>query len=81
MARYDLSVAPFMGTSLRGSEKKQLLTVALNFSLQDAHKVVALEKTLNHDLKALETYFKDALPKRLAGKVGQLVNFGLALRT
>jgi adenylosuccinate lyase len=77
MARYTLRVAPFLGTSLTSSEKKQLLAVAQNFPLQDAQKVVALEKALNHDLKALETYFRGALPKRLAGKVGQLVNFGL----
>lgn len=77
MARYVSAVAPLMGVRLTSSEKKQLASLAENFSLREAAKVVVLERTLNHDLKALETYFKRALPKRLAGKIGQAINFGL----
>lgn len=77
MTRYTAAVARFMGSRITSLDKKQLVSVAENFSLRDASKVVALERTLNHDLKALETYFKRVLPKRLAGKVGQFVNFGL----
>lgn len=77
MARYTTVVTAFMGVRLTSSEKRQLATIAQNFSLRDASRVVSLEKTFNHDLKALETYFKQAIPKRVAGKVGQWVNFGL----
>ncbi len=41
--------------------RKQLLALAENFSVEDAAAVKAIERTTNHDVKAVEYFLKDKL--------------------
>lgn len=56
---------------------KNSLGIAEAFTPAEAKKVVGLEKTLNHDLKALEEYMISRLPSPIASKAAPLVNFSV----
>ena len=56
---------------------KQLRTLSENFSIEDAQQVKNIEKTTNHDVKAIEYFLKEQLEKAGAGDVKEWVHFGL----
>lgn len=53
------------------------VTISENFTLADAKRVVGLEKTVNHDLKALELFFVSRLKKSRQETLITLINLGL----
>ena len=55
--------------SLTPRERDALRRIASDFSLADARRVKEIEKTTNHDVKAVEYFLKERLAA-LAGKVG-----------
>ena len=48
-----------------------------NFSEDDARQVKAIEKTTNHDVKAVEYYLKEAFDKRGLSAYKEFIHFGL----
>ncbi len=48
-----------------------------NFSIEDALLVKAIEKTTNHDVKAVEYIIKEKLESLQAGQFSEMVHFGL----
>jgi adenylosuccinate lyase len=57
--------------------KKQLQKTAEDFSLSDAKKIKAFEKTTNHDVKAVEYFLKEKLDEAGQPKLKEWVHFGL----
>ena len=47
------------------------------FSINDAENIKNIEKTTNHDVKAVEYYFKDFLDKKGLSEFTEFVHFGL----
>lgn len=63
---------------LPASARKTLKAVCENFGLEDAEAIKEIEKTTNHDVKAVEYFLKQALDK--AGKTEEareFIHFGL----
>ncbi len=57
--------------------RKHLRSVKGDFSLANAEKVKAFEKTTNHDVKAVEYFLKEELDKTDAAAAKEWVHFGL----
>jgi adenylosuccinate lyase len=57
--------------------KKKLRQQASDFSIEDALKVKALEKTTNHDVKAVEYFIKQELSALGGSAIKEWVHFGL----
>jgi adenylosuccinate lyase len=57
--------------------KKQLLAAAENFSLKDALEIKKIEKTTNHDVKAVEYFLKAILDQTKDGETREWIHFGL----
>lgn len=49
----------------------------LDFDLQAAEEIKAIEKTTNHDVKAVEYYLKEAFSKLDLAAYGEFIHFGL----
>ncbi len=58
------------------ANQKELRKIYENFSLTDAKKIKNIEKVTNHDVKAIEYFLKDRLPKNL-NKYSEFIHFGL----
>lgn len=58
---------------LSKEEKRLLDKISKDFSLEDAKRVKEIEKTTNHDVKAIEYFLREKLPKRLHS----WIHFGL----
>ncbi len=54
-----------------------LRTLYLNFDLQDAQRVKAIEKTTNHDVKAVEYFIKEKFDQMGIGAFKEFIHFGL----
>jgi adenylosuccinate lyase len=63
--------------SLPGNLKKQLLSVYENFSMEDAAEIKEIEKTTNHDVKAVEYFLKKKLKEFGADHLKEWIHFGL----
>jgi adenylosuccinate lyase len=48
-----------------------------NFSAEDARQIKDIEKTTNHDIKALEYYIKSRMEALEIGDFGEFIHFGL----
>jgi adenylosuccinate lyase len=59
------------------SLQKQLLQLATNFSIEDALAIKEIEATTNHDVKAVEYFFKNKLIALQANDLQEWVHFGL----
>ena len=57
--------------------RKTLLTVAENFSEEDATKIKKIEATTNHDVKAVEYFLKEVLDEHKASELKEWIHFGL----
>ncbi|NBC83470.1 MAG: adenylosuccinate lyase [Bacteroidetes bacterium] len=58
-------------------DAEALRSVYNTFTHQDAEKVKEIEKTTNHDVKAVEYYIKEKLDGLNFGKIKEFVHFGL----
>jgi len=59
-------------------KQKQLLQeIADNFSIADAEKIKEIEKTTNHDVKAVEYFLKEKLDEIGIGNLKEWIHFGL----
>ena len=56
---------------------EQLNTVFENFSITDALQIKEIEKTTNHDVKAVEYYLKEKFDQLKIGKYKEFIHFGL----
>ena len=63
--------------SIGAKATKKLKLVLDNFDLSDAEKIKQIEKTTNHDVKAVEYYLKEILEEAGAGNLREWVHFGL----
>ena len=63
--------------SLNESQKRKLRLLVKTFSVEQAEKVKEIEKTTNHDVKAVEYFIKDSLDTLKLGKYKEWVHFGL----
>jgi adenylosuccinate lyase len=57
--------------------KKQLRDVSANFCLADAEKIKLIERTTNHDVKAVEYFLKEQLEKFNASHLKEWIHFSL----
>jgi len=55
----------------------KLRTLYQNFTLADAEKVKEIEKTTNHDVKAIEYYLKQKFDELKIGSFKEFIHFGL----
>ena len=62
---------------LPASVKNELLKIKSNFSLADAEAIKEIEKTTNHDVKAVEYFLKEKLKEANADDVKEWIHFGL----
>lgn len=62
---------------LNDSQKKKLRLMVKNFSVEQAEEVKQIEKTTNHDVKAVEYFIKNNLDKLKLQKNKEWVHFGL----
>ncbi|MBA4853975.1 adenylosuccinate lyase [Emticicia sp. BO119] len=56
---------------------KDLRAIYQNFSEEDALKIKEIEKTTNHDVKAVEYFIKEAFEKLGIGQYAEFIHFGL----
>jgi adenylosuccinate lyase len=56
---------------------KSLQSIYLNFSNADALKIKEIEKTTNHDVKAVEYFIKEQFKKLKIAKYQEFIHFGL----
>lgn len=62
---------------LSGIDVEQLDAIMLSFSESDAEKIKAIEKTTNHDVKAVEYFLRDRLTEVGLEKYIEFIHFGL----
>ncbi|MBI3955939.1 hypothetical protein HY339_01635 [Candidatus Gottesmanbacteria bacterium] len=62
---------------ISGSEKNKLHAIVESFSLSDATSVQEIERTTNHDLKALELFLAASLKRRGLFRLIPSINLGL----
>lgn len=78
MVTYLLRVSKSIGKIKHSlSSVIKLMSIWQNFSLRDARVVQTYEKTLNHDLKALELFFLSSLKRRGFLRLSPFVNLGI----
>jgi adenylosuccinate lyase len=77
---YFISLAQLPLPQLKGFSKnkyKSLRSVYENFSEADAKKIKEIEKTTNHDVKAVEYFIKSKFEELRIGKYQEFIHFGL----
>jgi adenylosuccinate lyase len=62
---------------LSAETKEQLRRIYKGFTLADAEEVKQIEKTTNHDVKAVEYFIKHRLEELNLGQYKELIHFGL----
>ena len=62
---------------LSAKTQKALRNLTVDFTLEDAAAIKAIEKITNHDVKAVEYFLKETLEQTDAGKWKEWVHFGL----
>ncbi len=55
----------------------RLLDLAERLDLEDANRIKAIERTTNHDVKAVEYFLKEAFDRLDLGKFKEFIHFGL----
>jgi adenylosuccinate lyase len=63
--------------SISPATKKYLLEIVENFTLEDAQEIKKIEKTTNHDVKAVEYFLKAKLEQTKDGEAMEWIHFGL----
>ncbi len=78
--RYFKALCEIPLPQLRGfdsSNSSQLDGIVEGFDLQQAEQVKAIEKTTNHDVKAVEYFLKNQFETRGLGQYKEFIHFGL----
>jgi len=84
--RVQVEIEYFIALSLAGlaqfkplsdAQQKQLRQVIESFTLEDAAKIKQIEKTTNHDVKAVEYFIKEKLQELKLDTFSEFVHFGL----
>jgi len=63
--------------SISANTKKELLAAAADFSLEDALEIKKIERTTNHDVKAVEYFLKSRLENTKDAETREWIHFGL----
>jgi len=63
--------------TISANTKKTLQSAAENFSLEDALEIKKIERTTNHDVKAVEYFLKTILEKTKNAETREWIHFGL----
>lgn len=63
--------------ALSSHDVQYLEDIHKNFSLADAERVKAIEKNINHDVKAVEYFIKEKLEQKKLDTIKEFVHFGL----
>ncbi|MBP5791079.1 MAG: adenylosuccinate lyase, partial [Kiritimatiellae bacterium] len=61
---------------LNAKERKLLRDIAANVTLEDAQRVKDIEKTTNHDVKAIEYFLKEKIKGTSLGSRSEFIHFG-----
>jgi len=64
-------------STFQKSHYKDLRAIYQNFSEEDALKIKEIEKTTNHDVKAVEYFIKEAFDKLGISQYAEFIHFGL----
>ena len=62
--------------ALSAAERRALRGIADGFSLDDARRVKAIEKTTNHDVKAVEYFLKEKVAGTSLASRSEFIHFG-----
>lgn len=63
--------------TISAATKKHMLETVENFNLEDAQEIKKIEKTTNHDVKAVEYFLKSRLDQTRDGDTREWIHFGL----
>ena len=74
---YFLFLAEKKFFAISANTRKHLLDTVEKFSLQDALDIKKIEKTTNHDVKAVEYFLKSALDQTKDAESKEWIHFGL----
>ncbi|MCF0177262.1 MAG: adenylosuccinate lyase, partial [Bacteroidales bacterium] len=78
---YELGLPQLKGFATEAEAKNaiaELKNIYINFSCEDAEQVKEIEKTTNHDVKAVEYFIKKKFAELgIDSKYGEFVHFGL----
>lgn len=77
---YYIALCELPLPQLKGFDRSkyiELRDLYLDFSLKDAKRIKEIEKTTNHDVKAVEYFIKEALDDLNLSKYREFVHFGL----
>lgn len=58
-------------------ERKLLESLGPKLSLKDAEEIKKIEKKLNHDVKAVEVYFRDKISQTSLSDITEFIHFGI----
>ena len=70
-------VLPQLEKIRNDEDRRRLRALYEDFSLQDAERVKEIERTTNHDVKAIEYFIKEQISDDEFGPVREFVHFGL----
>lgn len=74
---YFIALQKVKLVSLTKTQEAQLRAIVEKFSLSDAQKVKEIEKTTNHDVKAVEYFIKEKMQKLKMSDLSEWIHFGL----
>lgn len=63
--------------SITDAQREQIATIAANFSAEDAARIKEIERTTNHDVKAVEYFIKEEFDKLGLAAHKEFIHFGL----
>jgi len=75
--RYFIFLADKKFFKIAEKAKQKLITIAEDFSLNDAAQVKQIEAITNHDVKAVEYFLKQEMDKANFGSEKEWIHFGL----
>ncbi|OJV23437.1 MAG: adenylosuccinate lyase [Bacteroidetes bacterium 41-46] len=64
-------------TEVTEEDKRALVEISRNLSLEDALRVKKIERTTNHDVKAVEYFIKEKIAGTHLESCGEFIHFGL----
>ncbi|MBI5355933.1 MAG: adenylosuccinate lyase, partial [Candidatus Aenigmarchaeota archaeon] len=64
--KYLVALSDFLGVKLAVAEKRKVMDIFKRFSEKDAERIKELEESLNHDIKAVEVFLRQRVPKNSA---------------
>jgi adenylosuccinate lyase len=77
---YYIALCELPLPQLKGFDRSkyiELRDIYLDFSMKDAQRIKEIERTTNHDVKAVEYFIKEHLDELDLGKFREFVHFGL----